>query len=808
MRSQPQFGRFMHGSISSSLALSASPQRRWIDSMTTSYIQQLRQFCKDDESFERLQELLSVGGLGASLPSGIPVPLSGGKPRIHGDLALRIAQDQWLARLIDDVLPDVVYLYDVAEHRYVYVNQAIIRYGFTVERFTQGDSNVVNSLLHPSERATVVQQFEQAMERISKDIPLIDEEFTPFFEIQCRMQCADASYRWVHDRRYVLERNEHGLPSTILGYLHDLQSMRDLQDLLEYRTSLDKVTASISRDFAKASVRDVDDTINNALALIGQTTKTDRVYVFLAPHFEHTAEILHRTYDWCAPDVPHFAVSHIDLNELAWGFERLQQLRSIQIARLDTLPPEAERLRLALESVGTQSLLAVPLHISGVVIGMLGISAVREERVWTKEEVRMLRLNAEILVSAFERQLAEQTLRQSEARFRTIFDRAPLAISVLNPQGKLISHNERLAKLLGYTHEELVQLDFLTCVHPDFRDRSEELFYELLTGAINSLSLELQYIRKDGSPIWINLTSSVVRDKQQRPLFVIRMLEDISERKNAEANMTHYTTLVAEHREALERQSDLLLQLNGEMMQKQRELEDINRSKDKFFSIISHDLRSPFSSLIGISKLISEGIHDLSSDDLVELASAMHLQTQNVYDFMENLLKWAQAHTGRMEYKPNVMLLAEISGSVEMLMREAATAKGLVLENKVAPDVAVFIDENMIRSVVQNLVSNALKFTPSGGRVSIEVAPLADNTKMIEVRVRDTGVGMSHEDAQKLFRIDIVHTTKGTEDETGSGLGLILCKELVEKNKGKIRVESVQGQGTTFAFTVPLAKAL
>ncbi len=776
--------------------------------MTTSYVQQLRQFCKDDESFERLQEFLSAGGIGTPMPSGIHVPFGAGKPRAHGDLAARIAQDQWLARLIDDVLPDVVYLYDVQERRYVYANQAVTRYGFSVERFTQGGTSVVNSLLHPDERASVMEQFEQAMERVSQGTPLANEAFSPFFEVQCRMQCADGSYRWIHDRRYVLERNEQGLPSTILGYLHDLQSVRDLQNLLEYRTSLDKVTANISRDFAKASVRDIDSAINNALALIGQTTNTDRVYVFLAPHFEHTAEVLHRSYDWCSPNVPQFAVSHIDTNELAWGFERLNQLRSIQIARIDTLPPEAERLRHALESVGTQSLLAVPLHISGNVVGMLGMSAVREERVWTKEEVRMLRLNAEILVSAFERQLAEQTLRQSEARFRTIFDRAPLAISVLNPQGKLLSHNERLAKLLGYSSEELTTLDFLSCVHPDFRDRSEELFYELLTGAIDSLSLELQYIRKDNTPIWINLTSSVVRDKQQRPLFVIRMLEDISERKNAEANMTHYTTLVAEHREALERQSDLLLQLNGEMMQKQRELEDINRSKDKFFSIISHDLRSPFSSLIGISKLISEGIQDLSSEDLVELASAMHQQTQNVYDFMENLLKWAQAHTGRMEYKPNVMQLTEISGSVEMLMREAATAKGLTLENKVLPEVAVFIDENMIRSVVQNLVSNALKFTPSGGTVSIEAVPIATNAKMIEVQVRDTGVGMSAEDAKKLFRIDVVHTTKGTEDETGSGLGLILCKELVEKNKGKIRVESVQGQGTIFAFTVPLAKEL
>jgi signal transduction histidine kinase len=211
---------------------------------------------------------------------------------------------------------------------------------------------------------------------------------------------------------------------------------------------------------------------------------------------------------------------------------------------------------------------------------------------------------------------------------------------------------------------------------------------------------------------------------------------------------------------------------------------------------------------LGISKLLAEGAGDLSREEITELALAMNQQTHNVYDFMENLLKWAQAHTGRMQFKPTVLTLADITGSVAMLMREGATSKEITLESTVSPEIAVFADENMIRSVIQNLVSNALKFTPAGGKVSISASQHPTNSKMIEISVRDTGVGMSKEDAQKLFRIDVVHTTKGTEDETGSGLGLILCKELVEKNKGKIRVESRQGVGTTFTFTLPLAKEL
>ncbi len=689
----------------------------------------------------------------------------------------------------------------------MYANQAITRYGYSAEQFLKGGKDVVNTLLHPDERENIMIGYEQAFAQASTIGIATESAFTPFFEVQCQMRCSDGSYRWVYDRRYVLERDTNGVPTTILGYLHDLQPMRDMQELMEYRAGLEKVTAAISRNFAKLPVNEIDVAVMDALRSIGEATDVDRAYVFLSPNFTNTGTIDH-AFDWYAPGITPIILKKIDPDQIRWGFDRLNELRSIQIARLDTLPPEAASLRNILESAGTRSVLAVPLHIEGRVIGLLGLSSVRTERVWTKEEVRMLRLNAEVLLYAFERKLAEQTLRESEARFRTIFDRAPIAISILNPAGKVLSCNRELQNTLGYSQEELESLTFMDCVHPDFRDRSEELFYEMMSGSMDSFSLELQYLHKDGTPIWINLTSSLVRDHLERPVFVIRMLEDISERKQAEVNMAHYTQLVAEHREALERQSDMLLQLNGEMMQKQRELEEMNRSKDKFFSIVSHDLRSPFSSLLGISKLLAEGSSDLTREEISELAEAMNLQAHNVFDFMENLLKWAQAHTGRMQFKPTVIPLTEITSSVEMLLRENAVSKGLTLSNDVTQDVAVFVDENMIRSVVQNLVSNALKFTPSGGKVSIEARQHPTKTKLVEVRVTDTGVGMSEEDAQKLFRIDIVHTTKGTEDETGSGLGLILCKELVEKNKGTISVESTLGAGTSFIFTLPLAKEL
>jgi PAS domain S-box-containing protein len=785
-----------------------------IDSMTASYIEQLRQYCTDDAAFERLSTILS-GAAGVAL---FPALHSTPHQDSNGSLAGHLAFNQWLVQVIDTLLPDVIYLYEPQQRRYIYVNHAIERYGYTPGDVVAGTTDMLTAHLHPEERDAIVKLHKEQLELMNAPLSdaSVDNTQEPFFDVQARMRCANGEYRWVQDRRYVMSRSADGGVQVILGYLHDIQSLRETQELLSYHSTLEKATASISRMFAKTPIAEIDATVQESIKQIGEFTKADRCYIFLTSQSgldkalgnSIGTDVMRDAYSWSAPGISAIQIREIAPSGLRWAFDRLEQLRSLQIARLDSLPDEAATLRESLRASGTQSLLVVPLHIEGRVIGLIGLSAVKEERVWSKEEVRMLRLTAETLVHAFERKFAEQALRGSEARFRTIFDRAPLAISILNPQGQHLTCNDQLERLLGYSKEEIHNRNFLEFIRPEDRDRSAELFYELLSGSVDSYTLELQHVQKNGSPIWTNVTASLVRDGGGKPTFVIRMLENISDRKATQANMQHYTTLISEQKAALERQSDMLLQLNGEMMHKQKELEDLNRSKDKFFSIVSHDLRSPFSSLLGISRLLAEGSEDLERGEIKELAEALNSQANNVFDFMENLLKWAQAHTGRMKFVPTVLALQEITAPVEVLLRENAAGKGIALSDKVSGDIAVYADENMIRSVVQNLVSNALKFTPTGGSVTITAAQSLKKPKLVEVSVSDTGVGMSKDDANKLFRIDVVHTTKGTEDETGTGLGLILCKELVEKNGGTIWVTSTEGVGTTFTFTLPLAKGV
>jgi signal transduction histidine kinase len=234
----------------------------------------------------------------------------------------------------------------------------------------------------------------------------------------------------------------------------------------------------------------------------------------------------------------------------------------------------------------------------------------------------------------------------------------------------------------------------------------------------------------------------------------------------------------------------------------------LNRDKDKFFSIISHDLRGPFNGLLGYTQLMAERIDLLSKEDVQQMSFDVHNLAKATFHLLENLLTWSQLQRGRIEYDPAPIELREIAESTVTLLEKTALSKQIRLEQKIEPELMIHADQQMIETVIRNLTSNALKFTPQGGQVTISArqtypSPDHEGPPWVEVSVTDTGVGISQEDMEKLFKIHVHHTTPGTCREKGSGLGLILCHEMVEKNRGRIWVESEVGKGTTIRFTVP-----
>ncbi len=231
------------------------------------------------------------------------------------------------------------------------------------------------------------------------------------------------------------------------------------------------------------------------------------------------------------------------------------------------------------------------------------------------------------------------------------------------------------------------------------------------------------------------------------------------------------------------------------------ELKELNMTKDKFFSIIAHDLKNPFNSLLGFSELM---LHNLDAYDRKQIRDFIQIifsTSKSAYSLLENLLEWSRSQTGRIELKPeNIDLYKLVEENVNLLIGIAEN-KGIELVNIVKSNTTAFADQNMINTVIRNLVNNALKYTSKGGRVTIS-SNITDGEA--ELIVSDTGVGIMDENIGKLFRIDVNYSTPGTDEESGTGLGLILCKEFVEKNKGRIEIKSTFGKGSDFSIRLPL----
>jgi PAS domain S-box-containing protein len=238
------------------------------------------------------------------------------------------------------------------------------------------------------------------------------------------------------------------------------------------------------------------------------------------------------------------------------------------------------------------------------------------------------------------------------------------------------------------------------------------------------------------------------------------------------------------------------------------ELKGLNDSKDKFFSIIAHDLKGPFNAIMGFSDILTADWTSFTDDEKQHFVKNISNSAKNTFRLLENLLEWASTQTGKMAFNPVTFDLSVVANDVIILMRDQAEKKQIRLFTAVNFGTMVNADENMIRTVLRNLVSNAIKFTREGGHVKIDtevIQPGDGSAPKVEICVHDTGIGIQPATMAKLFRIDEKIRSLGTSQEKGTGLGLILCRELVERNGGRIRAESEPGKGSRFCFTLDRA---
>ena len=259
--------------------------------------------------------------------------------------------------------------------------------------------------------------------------------------------------------------------------------------------------------------------------------------------------------------------------------------------------------------------------------------------------------------------------------------------------------------------------------------------------------------------------------------------------------------------------------MNGQLSEKHRQLQvfhqklseseshlkELNHTKDKFFSIIAHDLKNPLHSFIDTSELLSDSLQDMSREQAGKFIGNLNTTCKQLYTLLENLLQWSQSQTGRIAFSPGAEDLAELVETALFILSENARDKEITLRSQIQPGTNVYCDRNMVLTILRNLVSNAVKFTGSEGSVNITAAG-TDKEEWLEVAVTDTGTGIAEQDIEKLFKVDSHFSLRGTAGEKGTGLGLIICKEFVDIHGGRIRVESRIQQGTTFYFMLPVVK--
>jgi signal transduction histidine kinase len=239
----------------------------------------------------------------------------------------------------------------------------------------------------------------------------------------------------------------------------------------------------------------------------------------------------------------------------------------------------------------------------------------------------------------------------------------------------------------------------------------------------------------------------------------------------------------------------------AEIKSKNEELLKLVTEKDKLFSIIAHDLRSPFSGFLGLTEIMVDDIEDISLEEMKELALAMRKSAKNVFKLLENLLEWARMEQGLIPFNPVRMNIPTLLNECILLLVESINRKKITIEQNVATDLVVVADRYMLEAILRNLISNAIKFTTNDGEIYISAVIKMD--KCIEISVKDSGIGMNAEMVEHLFELSAKSGRKGTAGEPSTGLGLVICKEFVEKHQGRIWVESVVAMGSTFFFTIP-----
>jgi PAS domain S-box-containing protein len=371
----------------------------------------------------------------------------------------------------------------------------------------------------------------------------------------------------------------------------------------------------------------------------------------------------------------------------------------------------------------------------------------------------------------------EQDLRASEMKYRELFDNANDFIITTDLEGNITNANRTLLNYLKTDIDTITKFNVYDYVSEDNKEFVFGLKDKILSGMLES-SFEVNALDLDRKPVTYEIKASLINEDDNL-VGIQCVFSDVTESKEARLKLEKYN----------------------------KNLLELNKTKDKFFSIIAHDLRNPYSSMIGFSELLLEDLEKLSMDEIRDSLKIIRNSAKNSLNLLENLLAWSRLETGRMHFDPSKVVLTDLVDEVVNVLFSLAYRKKIEINNMVESDVLLHSDKNMLNTILNNLVMNAIKFTPIGGEINIYATRMATDAEtgrdFYKISVADTGIGMDAEFCKQLFTQNKPVSNPGTEKEQGTGLGLLLSREMVERHGGKISAESIPGKGSVFSFLIP-----
>lgn len=393
------------------------------------------------------------------------------------------------------------------------------------------------------------------------------------------------------------------------------------------------------------------------------------------------------------------------------------------------------------------------------------------------------------------------SLSTSETPYRILLEEMDEGAVILNLKGIVLYSNPRMIYLISDPASQLIGTNLRKYVLPPDKSKFSRLLKKASTGRAQGV---ISFIDGD-SPVYLNLSFRPLPKGMSGDICVIA-----SDVTNLRQNQLQLKKLVRKRTLELEKandklRKDLIVRKKNELdlRESEEQLKELVATKDKFFNIVAHDLKNPFTSLIGSSELLSKSITQMNTDKITALATIFNDAAKNGYAILENLLDWSRSQTGLLNYDPERLNLRSLLDEHINDVQHNFTHKEIEVLSHVDEDMYIYADQYMIKTILRNLLSNAIKFTYRKGQIDVNAI---EKDGEVVISVKDSGTGISPENIGKIFRIDSKFSLPGTENEMGTGLGLKLCKEFIEKHGGNIWVESNENDGSEFKFTVPAVK--